>query len=149
MGAFLTTLSAGLGLGCVYGLVAISYNVLYRASGVFSFAQGQLLMLGAMGAYELTGPHHVPLILGFLVTCLGVAVVNMAVERVAVAPVVRSTANLWVLSTLGAGLFITAIAQRVWGTVPFRVNAYIQTTHVTVFGGLIETGYLLPAIAII
>jgi branched-chain amino acid transport system permease protein len=149
MDAFLTILASGLGLGCVYGLVAVSYNVVYRGSGVFSFAQGQLLMLGSMGAYELTMVHKLPLIVGFLITCAGVAGVNVAVERIAVRPVVASAAPLWVLSTLGAGLLITAIAERIWGTEPLLVGSYLTRQNVTIGGATISTAYLFPAVAVV
>lgn len=149
MAAFITVLASGIGLGCVYGLLALSYNVVYRASGVFSFAQGQLLTLGTLAAYQLTVVRRAPVALGCLVACLAVAAVGVAIERLAVRPVMRSPEPLWVLSTLGAGLLITAVAQRVWGTEPLRVPGYLARDTFRLGGATVSTNYFLPLVALV
>jgi branched-chain amino acid transport system permease protein len=147
---FLTIALSGIGTGCVYGLVAVSYNVVYRASGVFSFAQGQLVMLGAMAAYTLTVRYRVPIVVAFAVGIVFVGVVSILVERIAIRPLRGGiVSNLWILSTLGAGLLITAIAERIWGTLPLQVPPFFSPSNVTVWGVEINTSYLPVAFALV
>jgi branched-chain amino acid transport system permease protein len=142
--AFLTILISGIGLGAVYGLVAVSYNVVYRASNVFNLAQGQLLMLGSMAGYELTMAHKLPILVGLFAAAVLVGLVSFVIELIAIRPLNQDSASslLWVLSTLGAGLLITAVAIRIWGDTPLAVSGYFSPVQWSIAGVQIPTVYV-------
>ncbi|MEU8796428.1 branched-chain amino acid ABC transporter permease [Spirillospora sp. NPDC048819] len=115
-------LVAGLVFGSLYGLVAMGFNVLHRPTNVVNFAQGELIMIGAMlmAATPIGG-----LPWGIAVVCVMavVAVVTLAEERVAVTPVLRRSSHAagWVITTLAFSLLIAEAAGRLWTDQPSTV----------------------------
>ncbi|RSN72060.1 MULTISPECIES: branched-chain amino acid ABC transporter permease [Actinomadura] len=115
-------LVAGLVFGSLYGLVAMGFNVLHRPTNVVNFAQGELIMIGAMlmAATPIGG-----LPWGVAVVCVMavVAVVALAEERVAVTPVLRRSSHAagWVITTLAFSLLIAEAAGRLWTDQPSTV----------------------------
>ena len=113
---------SGLTAGAIYGLVALSYNVIYAASGILNFAQGTLLMSGTMIGAWLFGEKGWPVlpVLGLaLLIGAGFAVVE---ERIAVRPAIeRGDAIGWVVATLGFAVIMEALFAIVLGpdTRPF------------------------------
>jgi branched-chain amino acid transport system permease protein len=127
------TLLAGLTAGSLYALVAVSFNILYRPTNVFNFAQGDLVMLGALGAASALGAA-LPWGLAALVALGGVGVLALVEERIAVAPILRrsATAHGWVITTLAVSLVIANLVGHVWGPDPYRVSPpppFTTTTH--------------------
>jgi len=110
----------GLTIGSTYALVAIGFSVVYGALGLVNFAHGDILMAGAFTTYGLYA-LGVPLPLA----CLGGIVVGsllaVAVEEVAVRPVLTQHLLIPMMTTLGAGLIIRNVVERIWGngTLPF------------------------------
>jgi branched-chain amino acid transport system permease protein len=135
----------GLGTGSVYALVALGYNVVYRASGVFSFAQGTLVMLGSMFAYSLTVDRmQLNPWVALLVVAVLVALIGVAVERVCVRTLAGPTDTyLWVLTTLGISIILVQAASQYWGSVPLRVPSYLSNATVRVDDVLVPTALIL------
>ena len=71
---FLQVLITGLGQGCLYGLIALGFVLIYKATEIINFAQGDLLMLGAFFAVTYIGIFDLPYWLGFLLTIVSMAV---------------------------------------------------------------------------
>ncbi|NGO11586.1 branched-chain amino acid ABC transporter permease [Streptomyces sp. HC44] len=113
----------GLVFGSLYGLVALGLTVFYRPTHVLNFAQGDLVMLGAMTMAAVTAGTALP----WPVTAVGVAAAVAAValveERVAVAPVLRRTAHGvgWVITTLAFSLVVNQLIGRLWTDEPREV----------------------------
>ena len=110
MGSILQTLFAGLTSGAIYALVALSYNVIFGASGVLNFAQGGLLMVGAMMGAYLFGQHGWPVGAALVVAVAMGAVVAAIEERIAVRPALSrgQSAIGWVVATLGFSVVLQA-----------------------------------------
>lgn len=112
----------GLTVGSVYTLVAVGINVLYRPTNVFNFAQGELAMLGSMIGLALLdagiGWWAAP-----IVVAMAVALVGVAEEQIAVAPVLRRDRSsiTWLITTLGFSLVVSDLAGKVWESGPNRV----------------------------
>lgn len=111
--------------GSFYGLLAAGISVAYRATNVFNFAQGGLVMLGGMMTTVFVGMSTHNVLLAGLAAVVVVAAVALATEEIAVRPVQRRDPNshMWVISTLGVSLILDDIAGKVWDSDPRFVKA--------------------------
>lgn len=111
--------STGLAIGCIYALIAITYNVMFSASRVFSFTAGTLGMVGGVLGSLFIARMGMPVAVGFLLALAGGAVLGIVTEIVAVRPVLKSLEqHLYVLSTLALALMIQQVTAIKWGTEP-------------------------------
>lgn len=115
----------GLTAGSLYGLVAVGFNILYRPTKVFNFAQGDLVMLGAMGSALLLSQWKWPWWAALLAAMAAVSLLALLEERIAVAPVLkRSTGGTaWIITTLAVAMIIANLVGKVWGPDPIVVPA--------------------------
>lgn len=113
----------GLASGSLYALVAVGFNILYRPTNVFNFAQGDLVMLGAMTSASAM-VIGLPWFAALLVAVVVVGVIGLIENVVAVSPVVRrsSVSHAWIISTLAFSLIIDNLVGHVWGPDPIRVD---------------------------
>ncbi|WP_018657446.1 branched-chain amino acid ABC transporter permease [Actinomadura flavalba] len=112
----------GLAFGSLYGLVAMGFNVLHRPTNVVNFAQGELIMIGAM-VMALSPIGRLPWGLAAAGAMAIVALVALVEERVAVTPVLRRSAHAagWVITTLAFSLLLAEAAGRLWDDQPGAV----------------------------
>jgi branched-chain amino acid transport system permease protein len=117
-------LLSGMTAGSVYALVAVGFNVLYRPTNVFNFAQGDFVMLGAMIGASALGTHRLPWLVGVPLAAGAVGLLGLVEERVAVAPILRrsGTGASWIISTLAYSLIIANLVGHVWGPDPIKVR---------------------------
>ncbi len=101
-------LVSGLGLGCIYGLIAIGFCVIYNASGIVNFAQGAFVMLGGIITHVLLQRFGVPFFLAAVIATLAVAAVGVVIERLVVRPLWDRNASMFVmiLATLAVQIVI-------------------------------------------
>jgi branched-chain amino acid transport system permease protein len=120
----LDILVRGLTAGSLYALVAVGFNILYRPTNVFNFAQGDLVMLGAMLAATLSGRLALPWYAAAALAIAAVAVIALIEERVAVAPILRrsSSGTGWVITTLAFSLVIANLVGHIWGPDPLSIK---------------------------
>ena len=110
---------SGTAIGCIYALIAVTYNVMFSASRVFSFTAGTLGMLrGVLGSLFITR-MGLPVAAGFLLALAGGALLGIVTEIVAVRPVLKSLdQHLYVLSTLALALMVQQFTAIEWSTEP-------------------------------
>ncbi|HWI99057.1 MAG TPA: branched-chain amino acid ABC transporter permease [Burkholderiales bacterium] len=99
-----SALVSGLGLGSMYGLLALGFYVTYAVSSTVNFAQGSSMMLGAVFAYTFAvklGWHFIPAAAMALVLC---ALYGLVVELAAVRPFARRGSNAWLMATVALGI---------------------------------------------
>src|SRR5690606_7075668 len=115
-------LVAGLVFGSLYGLVAVGFNVLHRPTNVVNFAQGELIMIGAM-LMAATPIGGLPWGIAAVCVMAIVALVALVEERVAVTPVLRRSSHAvgWVITTLAFSLLLVEAAGRLWTDQPSTV----------------------------
>lgn len=121
----LTALISGLAIGCVYGLVAIGFSMIFRAMGLVNFAQGDILMLGAFFGYSLlTWFPGTPYLLVLVGAAIAAGGVGYLLERFVLRPAVRRQASqtYLVLLTLGIGIVLSNGARLIWGANPVIYN---------------------------
>lgn len=137
----LLTLISGTAIGCVYGLVAIGFSMIYRATGLVNFAQGDIMMLGAFIGYTVLAlVPGTPLVVVLVLASLGTGVFGLLLERLVFRPAVRREASqtYLVLLTLGVGIVLSNGARLAWGANP--VVYAVPEAHRTVD----LLGYPLP-----
>ncbi len=126
-------LLSGLAVGCIYGLVAAGFSMVYRAMGLVNFAQGDIMMVGAFIGYSIIvlGPG-LPFWLVIILAALVTAALGFLIERFAFWPAVKRGADqiYLVLLTLGVGIVLSNGARIIWGANPLVYPTPI--THETI-----------------
>lgn len=119
---FIQQLVSGIALGCVYGLIALGFVLIYKATEVVNFAQGDLMMLGGFFAYTYIGILGYGYWWGFLLAVLSMGIVGMLVERLLVRPILGFPQFAIVMATIGLGYFLRSIAGMIWGTDDLKID---------------------------
>jgi len=99
-----SALVSGLGLGSMYGLLALGFYVTYAVSSTVNFAQGSSMMLGAVFAYTLAVTFGWPFIPAALLALFLCALYGILVEAIAVRPFVRRGSSAWLMATVALGI---------------------------------------------
>lgn len=99
-----SALITGLGLGSMYGLLALGFHVTYAVSATVNFAQGSSMMLGAVFTYVLAVRLGWPLPLAAAAALALCALYGMLVEILAVRPFAKSGSNAWLMATVALGI---------------------------------------------
>src|SRR5512138_1418476 len=95
----ISALITGVGLGSMYGLLALGFHVTYAVSNTVNFAQGSTMMLGAVLCFTFWVTFGWPLALAIAAALLLCAIWSVAVERIAVRPFVQRGSNSWLMAT--------------------------------------------------
>jgi branched-chain amino acid transport system permease protein len=114
MGFFFEVLIGGLLSGVMYSFVALGFVLIYKASGVFNFAQGAMVFAAALtfvGFQELGAPFWLALLLAFAV----MVVLGILTERIVLRPLVNQPPITLFMATIGLTYVIEGLAQGVWG----------------------------------
>jgi branched-chain amino acid transport system permease protein len=111
---FLEVLLGGLLTGIMYSMVALGFVLIYKASGVFNFAQGAMVFFAALTA---VGIHDLGLSLWLAVplTMLVMIALAMAIEKIVLRPLVNQPEITLFMVTIGLTFFIEGLAQSIWG----------------------------------
>ena len=94
---------SGIAQGCIYGLIALGFVLIYQATETVSFAQGELMMLGAFGGLAGMSLLGFPFWLAVLSAIVAMAAVGMLIERVVIRPILGQPAFSIVMLTIGIG----------------------------------------------
>jgi branched-chain amino acid transport system permease protein len=113
MAEFLQFAFSGLTVGAVYALVALGFTLIYNASDVVNFAQGEFVMLGGMITVFLT-LAGVPLPLAALMAVVAAVAVGIALHRFAIEPARGASIVVLIIITIGASIFLRGAAQIVF-----------------------------------
>jgi branched-chain amino acid transport system permease protein len=113
MAEFLQFLFSGLTVGAIYALIALGFTLIYNASDVINFAQGEFVMLGGMSTVFLA-LAGVPLPLAALVAIVVTIAAGFAMHRGAIEPARDASPVALIMITIGASIFIRGVAQVVF-----------------------------------
>src|SRR5258708_36482319 len=95
-----TALVSGLGLGSIYGLIALGFTLTFAVSGTVNFAQGSSVMLGAVMCHALTVGMHWPMVAAVPAALIACPVLGPGVERIAGRPFLARGTNSWLIATV-------------------------------------------------
>lgn len=107
-------LLTGISVGMVYGLVGLGLTIIFNATGIINFAQGEFVMLGGMTAVAFT-EVGVPLPGAVGLAVVVVTVVGLLTERLALYPLRHTSEVTLIIATIGASLVLQGSAKLVWG----------------------------------
>ena len=112
----LQLLVAGISQGCVYGLIALGFVLIYTATEMVTFAQGDMMMMGAFFAYTFINLMGWPFPAGVLAAIICMAILSMAIERLLIRPMIGEPHFAVLMLTIGLGFILRAIAGAIWGS---------------------------------
>jgi branched-chain amino acid transport system permease protein len=112
---FVQLVISGVALGCIYGLIALGFVLIYKATETVSFAQGELMMLGAFGALVCMTVLGFPFWLSVLATIAGMGLFGLLVERALIRPILGQPAFSIVMLTIGVGYMARGLITMVPG----------------------------------
>ncbi|TPQ52214.1 branched-chain amino acid ABC transporter permease [Prosthecomicrobium hirschii] len=121
-------IATGLVAGATYGLIAIGFALIYKATGVVNFAQGELVMLTAYIGYSLAGAFGLTFIPLLMVAVPISMAVGLVLERIFIRPMLGEPPFAIVMVTVGLAVILRGLIIVVWGSQPANFDAGIPTT---------------------
>ena len=106
---FLQLLISGISQGCIYGLIALGFVLIYKATEAVSFAQGELMMLGAFCGFALMTLLGLPFWLAVPITIIAVGLFGVVLERIVIRPILGQPVFSIVMLTIGVGYVLRGI----------------------------------------
>lgn len=127
---------SGVTVGAVYALVALGFTIIYNASEVVNFAQGEFVMLGGM-ITAFTHMAGLPLPLAALIAIVATAAVGVALNKLAIEPARGAPVVSLIIITIGASILIRGVAQLVFDKQLHRFPAFSGDTPIQILGATI------------
>lgn len=127
---------SGITVGAVYALVALGFTIIYNASDVVNFAQGEFVMLGGM-ITVFTYAAGLPLPLAALIAIVGTAAIGVALNKLAIEPARGAPVVSLIIITIGASIFIRGVAQIVFDKQIHRFPAFSGDAPIAIGGATI------------
>ena len=124
MDVFLQLTVSGLSNGMVYALAAAGFVVIYKASDVINFAQGDLLLLGTYLIFFAVAQTGLPWSLGVLVAVLLAVAVALAIERLVLRPLVGEPVISMIMVTIGLSSILHGLISAIWGPGPRSFESF-------------------------
>jgi branched-chain amino acid transport system permease protein len=123
---FFEVLIGGLLSGVMYALVALGFVLIYKASGVFNFAQGAMVFFAALTCVSIVNRFGLSLWLAVPLTMAVMVVLGLAIERLVLRPLVNQPEITLFMATIGLAFFIEGLAQMLWGAQVQRLDLGIE-----------------------
>jgi branched-chain amino acid transport system permease protein len=152
MAFFLETLLGGLMAGMLYSLVALGFVLIYKASGVFNFAQGAMVLFAALAMARFaewipawTGLNNPVLstLVAFVIAGLLMFVVAWLIERLALRHLVNQEGTTLLMATLGISYFLDGIGQTIFGSDIYKIDIGMPKEPIMAFEQVFEGGILI------
>ena len=106
---------SGLSTGAIYALIGIGFSIIYNATGIINFAQGEFVMLGGMLALLFLHVMKLPVLLAIICAVAASTVVGFLFERLAIRPLRSPTPINLVIITIGGSILMRGLAMLAWG----------------------------------
>jgi len=149
LGQFLEVLTSGLLAGVLYSLVALGFVLIYKASGVFNFAQGSMVLLAGLALVRSLDflvarglPWWAAVLAGLLFAGLIMALTAWVVERFVLGPLVNQSALTLFMSTIGITFVLDGLSQMVFGADVYPLPLFPSDAWF-IFDNLFDGGILL------
>ncbi|MFZ4478737.1 MAG: branched-chain amino acid ABC transporter permease [Rhodoferax sp.] len=152
MASFLETLLGGLMVGMLYSLVALGFVLIYKASGVFNFAQGAMVLFAALAMARFaewipawTGLSSPLLanIAAFILAGVIMFAVAWLIERLALRHLVNQEATTLLMATLGISYFLDGVGQTIFGSDIYKIDIGMPKDPIIAFESVFEGGILI------
>jgi branched-chain amino acid transport system permease protein len=152
MGFFVETLIGGLMAGMLYSLVALGFVLIFKASGVFNFAQGAMVLFAALAMARFSEWANIALggdnlFLANLIAFIGAGIVMFiaawVIERLVLRNLVNQEGATLLMATLGIAYVLEGIGQTIFGSEVYQINVGMPKDPVIMFESLFEGGIMI------
>ena len=152
MGFFLETLFGGLMAGMLYSLVALGFVLIFKASGVFNFAQGAMVLFAALAMArfgewipEYTGIDNMVAanLLAFALAAVVMFIVAWLVENLVLRHLVNQEGTTLLMATLGITYFLDGVGQTIFGSDIYKIDVGMPKEPLMLFESVFEGGILI------
>jgi branched-chain amino acid transport system permease protein len=140
-GFYLEVLLGGLMSGVLYSLVALGFVLIFKASGVFNFAQGAMVLFAALSLARMS--EVMPLGIAFVLAIAIMALFAWVVERLVLRHLVNQDAVVLLMATLGVTYFLDGFGQAVWGNDIYQIETGLPKTPILVLEKVFDGGILI------
>jgi branched-chain amino acid transport system permease protein len=140
-GFWTEVLLGGLMAGVLYSLVALGFVLIFKASGVFNFAQGAMVLFAALAVARLS--ENMPLWVAILLAVVIMIALAWVIERVVLRPLVNQEGVALLMATLGVTYFLDGFGQTIWGSDIYTIELGIAREPVMVLDKVFDGGILI------
>ncbi len=148
---WMSAIVSGLGLGSMYGLMALGFYLTYAVSGTVNFAQGSSMMLGAVLTYTFAQTLGWPLLAALPLALALCALYGLVVERLAVRPFASRGSNAWLMSTVALGIVLDNLVMFTFGKEPRSLPSALAQAPLEIGGmglGVYPLQLLIPLVGL-
>ncbi len=142
MDQFLQLTLSGLTNGAVLALAALGFVLIYKASDVINFAQGEFLLVGAYVMFAVVGGLGWHWTIGIVVTVLVAVALGIVLERFVLRPMIGEPIISLIMVTIGLSSLLKAVVSGIWGTDERAFPSFIPSDPINVFGATVTTDKL-------
>ncbi|OMG56399.1 branched-chain amino acid ABC transporter permease [Azonexus hydrophilus] len=152
MGFFVETLIGGLMAGMLYSLVALGFVLIFKASGVFNFAQGAMVLFAALAMARFSEWANIALggdnlflanVIAFFAAGVVMFIAAWAIERLVLRNLVNQEGATLLMATLGIAYVLEGIGQTIFGSEVYPINVGMPKDPVIMFESLFEGGIMI------
>lgn len=143
MDKFIQLTLTGLTNGAIFALVALGFVLIYKASDVINFAQGDFLLAGAYITYGIVVQIGLPWSLGVLIAVVIAVVLGMVVERLVLRPMIGEPIISVIMVTIGLSSLLRAIITSIWGTLGRQFPAFLPSQPLNIAGAIVPADRLI------
>ena len=144
LGPILETLIGGLLTGVLYALVALGFVLIFKASGVFNFAQGAMVLFAALSLARLA--EFMPFVLALALSILIMIALAYAIEFLVLRHLVNQAGIILFMATLGIAYFLEGFGQMLWGSDIYRIGLGLPTEPIFILESMFPGGLLIDPI---
>ncbi len=144
---FLQLMLNGVIVGALYGVVAMSFVLIYKASQVVNFAQGEFVLVGAWVCWWLLTTYQIPFVWGFLLTLAFMMAFGVLIQVVVLRPMIGEPVVSIIMVTIGLSIFFQALMKWMFGVFAQPFPQIFPTTSISVAGLQVQTVYLFSLLA--
>ncbi len=152
MGFFIETLIGGLMSGMLYSLIALGFVLIFKASGVFNFAQGAMVLFAALAMARFAewipgwlgiDSKIIGNVLGFVAAALVMVGVAFVIERFVLGKLVNQEGITLLMATLGVSYFLDGFGQTIFGSDIYKIDIGMPKEPVFLFENVFPGGILI------
>ena len=148
MGFFIEVVLGGLMAGVLYSLVALGFVLIFKASGVFNFAQGAMVLFAALTLVrlmEMLKDTFSPFLIALVLTIGVMIALAWGIERLVLRPLVNQPGISLFMATLGISYVLDGFGQAVWGSDVYMLDVGIPKRPIMLFESVVPGGVLVPS----
>ena len=146
---FLQMLVTGIVVGSIYGLVALGFVLIYRASDALNLANGEFVIIGAYICLTLMTAYKIPFIIALFITLIFSMLLGLVVERIVIRPLQNAPVISLIMATIGLSSLLAGAVHIIWGHQTKTFPPIFSSNPIEVGGVIITSVYLWSFIIVI